>query len=355
MPTKPLPASPDLLHLKSEARSLRSAYQKGEREAAQLVVEFHPKQPRPESFNLAAAQFTIARQYGFASWARLKRHVEAQAPADLSYRDRIEDPLFLKALDLLDAGDADGLRTLLADHPWVARHQVSFEGGNYFRNPSLLEFVAENPVRNGKLPTNIVELAKVILDAGPPPAQARLDEALGLVSSGRVPRECGVQRPLIHLLCQSGANPDAAMLAALGHGEFDAVHALLAQGAKRTITVAAALGDEKASRELLSSAHAEERHLALSLSCQFGHARVAELLLKSGEDPNRYNPVGAHAHSTPLHQATLAGHLETVRVLIEHGADTTIRDLMWKGTPLGWAEHGGQREVAEYLRSQAPA
>jgi hypothetical protein len=32
-------------------------------------------------------------------------------------------------------------------------HQhVVFEGGNYFRDPTLLEFVAENPVRHGTLP-----------------------------------------------------------------------------------------------------------------------------------------------------------------------------------------------------------
>ena len=40
-----------------------------------------------------------------------------------------------------------------------------FEGGNYFRNPTLLEFIAENPIRRGTLPENIAEVAKVILDA----------------------------------------------------------------------------------------------------------------------------------------------------------------------------------------------
>ena len=49
--------------------------------------------------------------------------------------------------------------------PKLSRKHVSFEGGNYFRNANLLEFVAENPVRHGKLPRNILEVTKVILDA----------------------------------------------------------------------------------------------------------------------------------------------------------------------------------------------
>ena len=44
------------------------------------------------------------------------------------------------------------------------------------------------------------------------------------------------------------------------------------------------------------------------------------MLLNAGEDPSRYNPVGCHAHSTPLHQAALAGHIGVVRLLVQRGA-----------------------------------
>ena len=64
-------------------------------------------------------------------------------------------------------------------HPNLTRKRVVFEGGNYFRNPSLLEFVAENPVRHGKLPKNIVEVTKVILDAGVEPVFAERDADAG--------------------------------------------------------------------------------------------------------------------------------------------------------------------------------
>jgi hypothetical protein len=35
---------------------------------------------------------------------------------------------------------------------------------------------------------------------------------------------------------------------------------------------------------------------------------IVRLLLDAGEDPNRYNPVGGHSHTTPLHQAAGGGH-----------------------------------------------
>ncbi len=79
---------------------------------------------------------------------------------------------------------------------------------------------------------------------------------------------------------------------------------------------------------------------------------IVRLLLDAGEDPNRYNPKGNHAHSTPLHQAVWGGHEDVVRLLVERGARLDIRDTIYEGTPLGWAEHGGRAEIAAYLRSR---
>ena len=73
------------------------------------------------------------------------------------------------------------------------------------------------------------------------------------------------------------------------------------------------------------------------------------LLLDAGEDPNRYNPVGCHAHSTPLHQAALAGHLDVVRLLVERGARLDLRDIHHRGTPLDWAKHAGRAAVSRHL------
>ncbi len=80
---------------------------------------------------------------------------------------------------------------------------------------------------------------------------------------------------------------------------------------------------------------------------------IVRLLLDAGEDPNRYNPKGNHGHSTPLHQAVWSGHAAVVRLLVERGARLDIKDTIYEGTPLGWAEYGGRAEIAEYLRAQS--
>ena len=183
--------------------------------------------------NVSDVQLIIARESGFLSWARLKRHIEKATLSDqrnLPHHERIEDATFRRGVELLDAGDAAGLRAHLKQHQNLAHQRVVFEGGNYFRNPTLLEFVAENPVRRGTLPSNIVEVTQVILEAGI--ERSALNETLGLVCSGCVSRECRVQIPLIDLLCDHGADPNSAIQTALAHGEFEAVNALIQRGAR---------------------------------------------------------------------------------------------------------------------------
>lgn len=255
--------------------------------------------------------------------------------------DRIEDPVLRQAVEAVDAGDLSALNALLAAHPDLPTRRARFEERAYFRSPALLAFVAENPVRNDRPPENIIAIARAIIEAGT--AKADIDETLGLVASGRVAREAGVQVPLIELLVAQGADAGAAMNGALAHGEFEAAEALLELGAPRTLPAAAALDLDV--RDLLANASAGDRHLALAFAAQFGRATILRTLLEAGEDPNRFNPSSAHSHSTPLHQAAFAGHAEAIRVLLEHGARRDLRDTMWNGTPGDWARHAGRPDA----------
>ncbi len=360
MPVKRLPENPSLIHLKYQAKDLLKEHAARLPSVAQRLREFHPKFPKAVDAEIFAAQLsvsdaqlTIAREYGFPSWTRLKRHIERPTLTDqlnLPHHERIEDATFRRAVELLDAGEVAGLRAYLAEHPELSRERVIFEGGNYFRNPSLLEFVAENPVRHGKLPKNIVEVAKVIIDAGVD--QSALDDTLMLVATGIVPRQCRAQVALIDLLCDRGARTESASLPSALHGEFEALNTLLARGAKLDLPIAAASGRTEDAGLLLESANEIERHLALSLAADQGHIEIVRMLLDAGEDPNRYNPIGAHSHTTPLHQAAVAGHEAVVRLLVERGARLDMKDVLWQGTPAGWAEYAGKAQVAAYLHQE---
>jgi len=363
MPVRQLPSNPSLDHLRYQAKDLLKGHAAHNIEAAQRIREFHPSFKNSSDaeifssqFRLADAQLAIAREHGLSSWTRLKVHVEKPKSSDrlkLPRHERIEDPLFRRAVDLLDAGDVAGLKPHLIQHPYLARQRVVFEGVNYFRNPALLEFIAENPIRHGTLPPNIVAVAKAILDAGAD--RSALNDTLGLVCSGRVPRECHVQLPLIDFLCDQGADPQSAMLAALGQGEFEAAAALIQRGALIDLPAAAALGRTKDFRRLLPLATSDDRHRALALASQFGHIEIVKALLDAGEDPNRYNPVGSHSHSTPLHQAALAGQDQLVRLLVERGAKLDMKDILWQGTPADWAAHEGRTELEAWLRAKQSA
>ncbi len=366
MPVKPLPPHPNLTHLKAQAKDLLKARTSRDLIAAQRIREFHPRFQEctdatifDARFRLSDAQLTIAREHGFASWARLKRRIEKPTVADrldLPHHERIENLAFRQAVDLLDQGDVVNLRAHLNTYPHLVRERVTFEGGNYFRHPTLLEFVAENPVRHGTLPDNIVEVAKVILDAGAKEDQSALNDTLGLISTGCVPRECRVHLPLIDLLCAYGAEPTSAALGALAYGELEAVDALLRNGARLDLVLAAGLGRVEDFQQFLPASTGEERHRALALASQHGHAEIVRLLLNEGCDPNRYNPVGFHAHSTPLHQAAARGHDELVRLLVEHGARPDMKDTTpGQGTPASWARHEGHKDIEEYLQTQARA
>ena len=361
MPVRPLPPNANLDHLKYQAKDLLKDHATRDSGAAQRLREFHPRFRRStdaEIFDaklkLSDAQLAIARESGFQSWARLKRHIEKPTLTDrlnLRHHERIEDDVLRRAVGLIDAGDAAGLRVWLGHHPKLVHQHIVFEGTNYFHNPTLLEFIAENPVRHGALPKNIVEIANVILDAGADRDKSEMNETLALVATGSVPRECGMQIPLIDVLCDRGADPDSAIAVAAVLGEIEAVRHLVKRGARVTLPIAVALGRIEDFRRLLPASGDDERHLALTIAADYGEIEVVRMLLDAGEDPNRYNPIGGHSHTTPLHQAAFRGNLDMARLLVERGARLDMKDILWHGTPADWARHEGKTEMEAYLRA----
>ena len=271
-------------------------------------------------------------------------------------RPQITDPQFQKAVDLIDSGAAHDLQRHLDDFPNVLTDTADEDGsfaGDYFANPRLLWFVAENPIRNGKLPDNIAEVTQVIIDAFHENSVADLVDVanytMSLVTSGLVARECNQQTAICQTLISAGADPNAGVVSALAHRETDACRLLLDCGARLTVGVAAGLGMEGELNRLKKTASAEQLQEALTLAAINGQHRCVRILADTGINLNNFNPDHLHAHSTPLHQAVYSGCVSTVCSLVSRGADPTIKDTFFNGDAWGWAKDAGHQHLIEFL------
>ncbi|MGZ3946211.1 MAG: hypothetical protein ACXVJB_14800, partial [Mucilaginibacter sp.] len=74
------------------------------------------------------------------------------------------DPLFREAVEAIDSGDIKTLENMLRAYPNLVRDRLDDPDGGYFKNPYLLWFVADNPIRIDKLAGNIVEVTRLLID-----------------------------------------------------------------------------------------------------------------------------------------------------------------------------------------------
>jgi ankyrin repeat protein len=383
MELNPLPFNAPLSAYDEQAAHLFTAFRAGDRDALQLFWHKHPRfldedikwLPRRISeadvlgsaLDVHDARLALSRWYDFADWERLAEYVEAVT------RDGSPVHLFECAVEAVVSGDVLALAGLLHADPELVRSRSSRV--THFDPPAhratLLHYVAANGVEGHrqKTPRNAVDIARSLLDWG-----AEVDAlasmygsectTMSMLVSSVHPRAAGVQLPLVHLLLDRGAAVDGAgagdwrspLMTALAFGYLDVAEALARRGAHTdTLPAAAGLGRLPDAERLIAAAAADERHRALALASQHGHREIVRLLLDAGEDPNRFNPRGLHAHATPLHQAVSSGHDAVVRLLVERGARLDVKDTIFQGTPLGWANYCGREKIADYLRSRGAA
>jgi peptide-methionine (S)-S-oxide reductase len=295
------------------------------------------------------------------------------------------DSLFRQAVAAIDSGDVAALERLLAANPRLVRDRLEAPGAwlrdkvsgaldGFFQHPYLLWFVAEDPVRNGKLPGNISHVARTIIETakrkGVHSLQEQLDYALRLVCWSWIARQCAVQIELIDVMVDAGACVDGRTVyqgrfgthcdAAIYNGNFAAAERLLERGAPLTLTTALCLGRWADALRLATTATLSEKQDAFVQAALNGNAVALRHMLALGVDPNTVSARN-QSHGTALHHAVWSGSLASVRVLVEAGADTSRRDTIYDGTPLGWAqyaereqkEHSGTKqytEIAAYLR-----
>jgi ankyrin repeat protein len=363
----------------AQAEGLLAGWQAGDETAISVFRRCHPRfldtripwlqrqmtadEVRATPIDRDEALLALARSYDFADWQRLAELVEAvRQPASPVAR-------FERAVDAVIDGEVATLRQLLQDDPELVRARSTRV--THFDPPvhgaMLLHYVAANGVEGyrQRSPKNAAEVVTILLDAGADP-DALCDSygsrctTMALLVSSTPPARAGVQVPVLNVLIDRGASVGprgeghwtSPLMTALVFGFTDAARALVERGAPiDTLAAAAGLGRADDVRRMLPSASADDRHRALALASQLGHSGVVGVLLDAGEDPNRYNLPGTHAHSPPLHQAIAAGHLEVVKVLVERGARLDLKDTIYHGTPLAWAKYCDKPAIAEYLTS----
>jgi ankyrin repeat protein len=330
---------------------------------AWLQREMTPDEVRATPIDRDDALFALARAYDFADWQRLADFVEAVGqPASPVAR-------FERAVEAVIDGDVAALQQHLRDDPALVRARSTRV--THFDPPvhgaTLLHYLAANGVEGyrQRSPQNAAAIAAILLEAGADPnalcgLYGSRCTTMTLLVSSTPPARAGVQVPVLNVLIDHGAsvgplgegNWTSPLMTALVFGFTDAAATLVERGAPiDTLAAAAGLGRIDDVRRMLPASSADDRHRALALASQLGHAGVVGVLLDAGEDPNRYNPAGTHAHSLPLHQAIAAGHLEVVKALVERGARLDLKDTIYQGTPLGWANYCDKPAIAEYLLS----
>ena len=141
-----LPARPDLDQLRHQARDLLRAAQRGDPEATARIRAVAGR------IVLSSAQLALAREYGFASWAKLKLEVERR--------------------DALNSRDLSRLTSLLAEHPELATakmehwcdHQLGADPLSYM---AMLRFDHDRLGLPPELP-GTGAIARFLIDAGAP-------------------------------------------------------------------------------------------------------------------------------------------------------------------------------------------
>jgi ankyrin repeat protein len=155
-----------------------------------------------------------------------------------------------------------------------------------------------------------------------------------------------MQIPLMELLIEHGAvidGPDSGsgVNGCLSNGRAQAAEFLANRGGRLNLEAAAGIGRLDAVKSffnddgsLTPDTTAKQLKDGFAAACGFGRTRVAEVLMQRGVEVNGKLSDGGE---TGLHRASMGGHVDTVKLLLERGALVDARDDRYHGTPLDWA------------------
>ena len=306
-------------------------------------------------------------------------HEGEELPPQGRDRGDADHKAFYEAVEAIDAGDAEALQQLLAEHPELATARGYFdEYYEYpdFRGATLLHHLAGEPQRV-PLPENAVELAAALISAGADPNAATYDSISVLdmfIESDQL--EWTESKPeMIRLLVTNGVdvnrNRGQILWDALRERNLALASMLVAEGATVDLRFAAAVNRVDLMAEFFDSDGQLKEgisHLyhpdpdtvltaeqivveALNYAAYCGALEAAEFLLDRGADANGYASGFSRFDrgSTPLHKTVMAGQLEIAQLLLARGADPLLGDRRFDVPPHGWANFMNTSEALEEL------
>lgn len=265
----------------------------------------------------------------------------------------ISQAIFYQTVDAIITGDETTLKQLLAENPALISARSSAP-----HKATLLHYIGANGVEDDKqqTPDNILIITKILLEEGAEPdviasLHGTPTTPLGAIVTSFYPAQAGKQVPLVHLLCEYGANPDGIagddpVSAALYHGFISAAKALVENGAALTnlVTIAAFGNPNQLQTILAQPINTQNPHLPQTEGAIKDLALISATRLANIENVKRLLAVDFNLHAraaftdaTPLHIACAMGKVALAQLLIENGADTTLQE----------AEGNTPRQLAE--------
>lgn len=294
----PLPASPDLAQQRKRAEELVESVRAGNEEALARLRYGHPRlanatEAELRSAKLHDAQWVVAREYGFSSWIKLKRHIDEITRANRRpYRIFELDPEYYRGRagglrSMLQTGDRNALRLVREFHPRYARAtDAEIEAANITQQDAELIQAREHG----------------------------FDAWADLVAAVEALKADSSREPF--------------RLA------FEAIEA------DDEIELASLL-----KRHSLATASGTNGNQLLHFAVNHDNPKLVSVLLEAGADPDAANDKG----STPLTQAAYRGKTDTIERLLAAGASVDAESYGDGGTPLAFALFWGHREAAEKL------
>lgn len=399
----------DIKFYEERAQGLMEVHAGGLPDALVQIRSWHPEYAgasddkiRGARFTLDDAQLVYAREHGFTSWEKFSAHLKTLSEG------KAQEP-FMDAFEAIEHGDAKRLQSLLRGHRdlnnargtngntllnlagslaykkkndagdplvmvkllleagaepnivndrgWSPLHQACYSNQSDLAKLLLAAGAAVDGSAHGTGGTPLVvalfwghrEAAEVVAEVAIVPNNLRVASGLGrkelvqkfFLADGSLTTAAGQNRgfyrphsgfPVWHPSSHKQEILDEALVWAAKSDRVEVMPILVKHGAMVS-------ADPYRGTPLLWAAAA-------------GRSNAVHWLLDHGADVNQRATFGGPGHGqgvTALHLAVQNKNLTMVKLLLARGADATIKEDLYHGSPRDWAEHFGAEEVLKQL------